>query len=71
MYRVSYLSFSSIKTQEEVLKEQGNSEEELNYIEDACVKDVVEIHNQLFGTSDLVKAVRFLRKSMDFFFFYC
>nr|XP_011467404.1 PREDICTED: midasin isoform X1 [Fragaria vesca subsp. vesca] len=42
--------------EEEVLKEQGNSEEELNYIEDACVKDVVEIHNQLFGTSDLVKA---------------
>ncbi|XP_040370504.1 midasin isoform X3 [Rosa chinensis] len=42
--------------EEEALKEQENSEEELNHMEDASVKDVVDIHNQLFGTSNLVIA---------------
>ncbi|XP_050383797.1 midasin isoform X3 [Argentina anserina] len=42
--------------EDEVLNEQGNSEEELDYMEDASVKHVVDIHNQLFGTSNLVEA---------------
>lgn len=49
-----------IKTQEEVLKEQENSEEELNHMEDCSVKDIVDIHNQLFGTRSLVIAVKCL-----------
>lgn len=49
-----------IKTQEEVLKEQENSEEELNHMEDSSVKDIVDTHNQLFGTRNLVIAVRSL-----------
>lgn len=53
----NFIQSKCLSIQEEGCKEQENSEEEWNLMEESIVNNVVHIHNQLFGSNSFALTV--------------
>lgn len=57
---IIWSSRNSLILLKEAREEQESSQEEWNVIEETIVDNIVHIHDQLFGSNDLVLAVSYL-----------